>query len=160
MKQIKDYPNYVITDEGQVINAKTGRVLKPDLNSCGYQRVTLCKNNKPKRFFVHRLVAEYFVPKPLKWHDQVNHKDGDKTNNHYENLEWCNQSLNQYHAHGHWIQKRFHKATDDQVKHICYYLQQGLPTSYILQQVEVTRWIVEDIKRKRTWLHISNRYTF
>lgn len=49
---------------------------------------------------VSRLVAQYYVenPKPLEY-DIVNHKDGDKLNNCYTNLEWCNISINTQHAY-------------------------------------------------------------
>ena len=63
----------------------------------GYLRVDLCKDRGHKNFLVHRLVALHFIPNPGML-DQVNHINGDKTNNCVENLEWCTQVENAVHA--------------------------------------------------------------
>lgn len=59
----------------------------------GYVQVTVTRRQK----LVHRLVAENFVPR-VEGKNIVNHKDGDKTNNHFENLEWCTQAENIAHS--------------------------------------------------------------
>lgn len=75
-----------------------GRVLKPSLCGDGYECVTLSHNQKHKKFLVHRLVAAAFIPNPHS-KPEVNHKDGDKTNNHVDNLEWVTRSENEVHAY-------------------------------------------------------------
>lgn len=90
--KIKGYENYEVTTTGEVINTKTGRVLKQHKRKDGYIQVALCKNGKIKNFMVHRLVAEAFIPNPNNL-PCVNHKDEDKTNN-VDNLEWCTHEYN------------------------------------------------------------------
>ncbi|MGL1886285.1 MAG: HNH endonuclease [Reichenbachiella sp.] len=157
MNNIEDYPNYMVTREGEVINTNTSRVLKQEENSCRYLRVTVCKNNKPKRFFVHRLVAIAYVPNPDGL-PQVNHLDGDKQNNNVENLEWCTQSINQYHAHSNNLQKRFTKVNEYQVRVICDFIVSNYKPKDISELCDVSIHIVSDIKRGKTWKHISKDY--
>lgn len=67
--------------------------LTPTTHKQGYLWVSLVKDGKSKAHFIHRLVAQAFIPN----HDnlpQVNHKDEDKTNNCIENLEWCDAKYN------------------------------------------------------------------
>lgn len=73
------------------------KLLKPGVIKKGYLYVYLTKNGKEKRFFIHRLVAEAFIPN---WFDdpQVNHIDEDKTNNNVDNLEWCDCKYNNNHG--------------------------------------------------------------
>lgn len=71
-----------------------GRILKPGRNSKGYLRV--CIGGRTLR--VHVLVAQAFIRNPKRL-PQVNHKDGDKENNHRDNLMWCTNSYNQRHRY-------------------------------------------------------------
>jgi hypothetical protein len=63
----------------------------------GYLKIDISINGERFGYFVHRLVAQAFVPNPDK-RPQVNHIDGNKANNHVSNLEWVNNSENQAHA--------------------------------------------------------------
>lgn len=99
--QIKDYPEYYVTDTGDVYSRKSnnGKVikLKPQKTWKGYLRVHLRNNNGPRHKPIHRLVAEAFIPNPDN-KPEVNHKDGNKKNNYVGNLEWCTGSENMRHA--------------------------------------------------------------
>ena len=89
--------NYEISNYGEVRNKNTNKILKPTLIS-GYLAIGLRINNKTVTSFIHRLVATRF----LLCSDEtyiVNHKDGVKTNNNVENLEWISQSENGKHAY-------------------------------------------------------------
>lgn len=89
---------YEITNMGDVRNKKTGRVLTGGINNRGYRTVHIDHYDKPE--FVHRLVAEVFVPNDDPVHKtDVNHRDGNKLNNDYTNLEWVTRSDNVKHAY-------------------------------------------------------------
>ena len=88
---------YQVSSWGRVRNAETGKVLKPYLNKKGYLKVGLCNGERvPKKFRVNRLVAKAFIANPYDL-PQVNHKDGNKENNSYTNLEWATNALNAKH---------------------------------------------------------------
>jgi hypothetical protein len=74
-----------------------GIILKQLDNGAGYSQVGLSKNNKLKKHYIHRLVAQYFIDNPNNL-QQVNHINGIKKDNRIENLEWCTQSHNNTHA--------------------------------------------------------------
>lgn len=88
---------YEVSNFGNVRRADTGRALKGGLNSYGYKVFSLSKDGKPHMSKGHRLVAQAFIPNPENKRD-VNHKDGDKTNNFVDNLEWASRSENITHA--------------------------------------------------------------
>lgn len=94
--QIEGCGHYHIDTFGVVVNTRTNRVLKPDLTNMGYRRVVLW-NGERNRMAIHRLVAMTYIPNPDNL-PMVNHKDGNKLNNHYSNLEWCTCSENTRHA--------------------------------------------------------------
>jgi hypothetical protein len=96
---------YEVTEDGVVFNVKTGEELKATLNPNGYLKVALSRAGTKTQILLHRLVALHFVPNPGRL-PQVNHLDGNKTNNHYTNLEWCTCSHNRRHAITNRLTKR------------------------------------------------------
>lgn len=102
-RTISDIPSYMISDAGEIMNASTGKLLKPTPVR-GYEQVTLCDENGHHRRCVHRLVAAAFLPNP-EMKPQVNHRDGNKRNNCVDNLEWVTQSENMKHAYSTGLQK-------------------------------------------------------
>jgi hypothetical protein len=98
MEQWRSIPGYEgiyqVSSEGRVKNAY-GHVLKPEMARNGYKRI---KFFDKKKFQVHRLVALAFIPNPDN-KEVVNHKNGIKTDNRVENLEWNTWSENVKHAY-------------------------------------------------------------
>jgi hypothetical protein len=94
---IKDFDNYFINSDGKIKNKK-GQLLKVEISKEGYYRVTLSKDGKCVKYLLHRIVAIQFIPNPEN-KPQVNHKNGIKSDNRVENLEWCTRSENEKHAH-------------------------------------------------------------
>lgn len=72
------------------------KVLKQTKNRLGYHVLTLFKNGKRHFKIVHRLVAEAFLDNPNNY-SEVNHKDLNKSNNYFANLEWCSREYNVNH---------------------------------------------------------------
>lgn len=110
-KTVNGYPNYEVSIDGRIrkkavqikyLNGSVAnykeKLLIPDVIRGGYLRVTLSQFNEQKRFMVHRLVAEHFLPLRAS-RNNVNHKDGNKRNNHVSNLEWCTSSENELHSY-------------------------------------------------------------
>lgn len=96
MGRVKSLPRIIKNGIGEC--HKKGRILKPQKAVKGYIRVTLCNEEYCKPFKIHRLVAEHFIPNPEN-KPQVNHINGDKTDNRVDNLEWCTNGENQLHAY-------------------------------------------------------------
>ena len=100
MKNLKNYKgHYTITENGQIFSIRSNKFIKPFLTEDGYHRIELSKNGVGKKHRVHILLLESFSPNPdPDKYDQVNHWDGNKTNNVLENLKWSNDEENRDHA--------------------------------------------------------------
>lgn len=91
-KKINGFPNYFISNNGDVSNGK--KILKPFPNKDGRLKINLYdKNKKLKQFFISRLVALHFIKNPNK-KPNVDHIDRNLKNNNVKNLRWVNQSEN------------------------------------------------------------------
>ena len=97
---IEGYRNYEVSWWGRVRNIDTGRILKPGTSGPGYLFVMLSKNGKVKIHYIHKLVAREWVPNPDNKRC-VDHIDGDRTNNHHENLRAATHSENLMNKRGH-----------------------------------------------------------
>lgn len=160
--EVKGYEGiYSVSENGDIKNVITGRVLKQENTGNGYKRVTLSKNGKTKRFMAHRVVASAFVSNENK-KPQVNHIDGNKKNNKFSNLEWVTASENVNHAYSSGITKpsfgsnHVHsKLNDVSVLTILTMLKSGFKQPFLAKHYGVHQSIISDIKRKKSWKHIT-----
>ncbi len=91
------YLKYRINCFGDVYSIKKGRKITPGLGRNGYYHINLFSKRGQKSYSTHRLVAKYFIPDYMP-SLEVNHKDGNKLNNHVDNLEMVTRSQNIRHG--------------------------------------------------------------
>lgn len=90
---------------------KKERILVPQKNCWGRLQIDLSKNGKVKKYSVHRLVAQTFIPNPEN-KPEINHIDGNKLNNNIENLEWVTSKENVLHAYRTGLRKSSQKNVE------------------------------------------------
>ena len=162
--QLSEYPNYRIYEEGYVISPN-GKRLKVYRDKAGYCFVTM-KNTEGvyKKVRLHRIVACAFISNPDNL-PEVNHKDGDKANNAFINLEWVTSKQNKDHGWNMGLYRnktQNHYAavlTDLQVHDICVLLQLNISNSVIADKYNVDKSIIAHIKAGDTWKDISRMYS-
>ena len=108
------YKGYKVSNLGRMMslnyrNTGKSELMNPYEDKKGYLQVNLSKNGETKTCFVHRIVAETFIPNPEK-KPEVNHIDEDKTNNRVSNLEWKSHKGNC--NHGTRNERIFEKTTN------------------------------------------------
>lgn len=96
--QVRSVDRIVFAGKHYVPTRIKGCIIKTRISKNGYVMVTLSNKSKTKHLYVHRLVAEAFIPNPDNKRE-VNHKDTNKLNNNVNNLEWTTSSENKIHAH-------------------------------------------------------------
>ena len=168
-KKIKGFENYSVSNFGNIKNNRTGKEISKRIANNGYVRVNLYdKNSKRFTVAVHRLVAEAFVPKE-DGKNFVNHKDCDKTNNYYKNLEWCTPSENSKHAFlnikglDEKYRANLRKSYENNGWHIDIY-KDGKFISHFKSKREVAKYLGVDEKTIYNYLHnktkCKNGYEF
>ena len=94
IKNVRGYEGlYIIDEYGNVFSITLNKYLSKQIDKDGYEYVTLFKNSISRKFKIHRLVAEAFIPNPNNY-PVINHKDENKLNNNIDNLEWCTVHYN------------------------------------------------------------------
>lgn len=135
------------------------RFLAVKTNKRGYLYSSLSKNGIVTNQFNHRLVAFAFISNPEN-KPEVNHKNGIKTDNYLENLEWCNRSENEVHARKIGLKKtkkgensNLSKLTDLEAKIIKYNFK-GVTHNDIAILFGISKHQVSKIKQGKSWSHI------
>lgn len=153
---------YLITPYGNVISTigDQPKVLKPCLRN-GYPSMTLhYKNHTHKHFTIHKLVAEYFIGKNIKGL-QVNHIDGDKTNNKWLNLEYVTHSENMKHAFKIGLQSNKgmnhsrSKLIDDDIREIRKLHKAGRSQGQLSKQYKIAQSTISRICNYQRWSHVE-----
>ena len=181
---MKNFSNYRIEKDGTIISLrrkkippyiKGGRnlnripvydtrekIIKPlTFQNSGYLRVNITDDNgKQHTKLIHRLVAEEHIPNPEN-KPQVNHKDGDKHNNHMDNLEWVTSSENARHAFDKGLKiprkgedRPTAKLTNEQAIELINDIKLGATTTQLATKYGLHSRYVSLIRHKKRWKHI------
>ena len=154
---------YIIDRLGNVYNKKSEKRLKNILTSGGYYRVQISIKSKSISLSVHRLVALAFIPNPENKPD-VNHKDGDKSHNYVENLEWATKSENVKHAFAHGLNSNAgemnpkSKLTEKDVIKIWNDIRKGMNFTTIGNKYSVSKATISHIYNGDTWKDLYKKY--
>jgi len=166
---MKEFPNYEISSYGRILFLgkswhtgrnviKKGKKIKIPGISKGYYCTTIFKNKKGSCVRPHRLVAEHFLSEPQK--ETVNHKDGNKLNNCYKNLEWATVQENIAHsvANNLWNHRGEAQTNsilkEEDIRVIRTLATKGISKRFIAIQFGVARETVQSIITRRTWKHV------
>ena len=146
--------DYIITKKGEIINKHNNRLVKPQKNGKGYLRVSIGK----KMMFVHRLVAQQYIPNPEN-KLQVNHKDGNKLNNCVDNLEWVTNQENRNHAiknnlHFYGDKCSWSKLTSQDVIFIRNDNSHNI--TELSKMFNVTRSTIRNVKTGKSWKQLKS----
>lgn len=168
-KTIKGYPHHEVSNYGNVRSWKNGRhgkrdypkQLKKYIRPDGYFTVNLSENGEQKTTIIHHIVLETFTgERPFKY--DACHNDGDKNNNHLDNLRWDTRKNNQADKvkHGTNIGPRgsrhgLSKLTESDVHEIRRELKKGVTQANLGVRYNVNRSAIQAIGSKKTWAWLS-----
>lgn len=164
LKSVLGYENeYTVNHDGVIVSAvrhgTLGGIMKPFLTSYGYMRVALTKNRKTKFMFIHKIVAHSFILNPYN-KPFINHKNGIKTDNRIENLEWCTASENSQHAYDNGLRSAHpkkgesnHNAKLKEIQ-VLKIRESKLSQSALSKKYGVSKGVIQRIKQRLTWNHI------
>ncbi len=156
---IIDFPSYDVSNFGKVRSrVRKNGCLKLSRTSGNYLKVTLYPGGKTH--LVHRLVAQAFISNSHGLTD-VNHKDGNKSNNRVENLEWMSHSANRIHAVTTGLCKNVQgsrrRLSEAEAQQVWNWYEQGIKQSDIAKRLEVTPGAISHIISGRTWKHLRSK---
>jgi len=165
-KTICNFNQYTISDKGEIKSYKRnkeGYIMKKQEDKDGYFKVSLYKEGKYTRMFIHRLVMMTFNPVKKMEKLQVNHLDGDKKNNDINNLEWCTHKENIKHAINMGLKNsskgvnNFNvKLTKEDVKKVVKLRENfGMTHLEIANKFNMSRRAIGNILNGVTWSHVT-----
>ena len=146
-----------------VLNKTDGQIVHGSLTS-GYKRVGIKINNQPKRFLIHQLVAEAFIPKPSRHHTHIIHLDSNKKNNQVNNLAWVTKEELHKRMYQHFVNFRNNhqgkiitnsNLKEKDVKVLKTMINKGVPQYKIAQMFCISATQVKRITRGENWGHVK-----
>ena len=163
--EVKD--RYFINKAGELFTDDGKRKMKDALKN-GYVKNCLTLKDGTQRFyFRHRLVMLCFCPREDSDQLQVNHKDGNKLNNTFDNLEWCTNQENRIHAVKLGLAASLkgednpaNKFLESQIIDIIHDLLNHVPYSQICEKYGCSKSTVSAIKNKRNWRYLTEGINF
>lgn len=168
------HTKYIVTKKGEVFLEEDGKVVRVNTYHSGYKRRYIScyfKSDKGlgfkgKNFFVHRLVAELFIPNKDNL-EQVNHIDGDPRNNSKENLEWVSAKQNMKHAYDKGLAFQGESCpwainSENFIRSICECIQKGFDNKQIRTTlgINISPKLLWKIRNKKQWVSVSKEYDF
>ena len=163
MGRVRSVDRVVTFKDGSMRKLK-GKVLKSYLNNVGYELLKLSNDGRGNTKTVHRLVLETFKPHVNMNDLQVNHIDGNKSNNHLTNLEWVTARDNILHAHDLGLIKNRGedspraKLSKADVLEVLQRLDTGEMHKDIGLDYGVSRRCITDINTGRRWRAVKEEY--
>lgn len=127
-------------------------------NVNGYWLVVLRNNGNKCATGVHRLVAKHFIPNPEN-KSEVNHKDGNRLNNHVSNLEWVTRHENYMHAVKNQLHARGEQAAKSKLNNsfvvaIRFLAKNGVSNKMLAEAFGVTSPTITNVIKRGTWNHV------
>lgn len=150
-EELKNYlKNYKVFQDGSIYSYYTDRFIKTQKNSNGYITVNLWNGESTKKFRVHRLVALTYIDNPENKSD-VNHKNGDKSDNRVRNLEWNTRKENMQHSFNVLKNQTKTKLTKEQVIEIRKLSAEGYKQRALAKMFSVRVSCICDIVNYKLW---------
>lgn len=168
LSDIKDFENYFIDVNFNIVRKKDNIIIKTNINKDGYLTLRLSKDNKRFTLQYHRILALNLLDLRDDFNEtmQVNHIDGNKLNNNLDNLEWVTPSENLKHAYDLGLRKKDNKCntkySETQIHNVCSLLEKNKSPKvvYDLLNGDVNKSVIQQIYSKRRWKNISKDYNF
>lgn len=158
---------YEISEDGQIWSNYKKGFLIPRADRDGYLQLALSGGSRGKKIYVRiaTLVAwEYLKPPPSTMLDPtINHKDGNRLNNHYTNLEWMERGRNSSIRQNKGVGSANHEAklNESQVKEICELLiNTNISYKELAEKYHISKSTLSSIKNQKIWKNITSKYDF